>query len=680
MRLPFQRRKENPTAGVTLSYFGGRPQYRAGISVDTLAKEAYAGNPDVYAAIETKATACAGVAWYAERYVRGTWQRDDDHEILKLWNRPNPRTGKTAFVGNIVRWRCIAGEAYIARNELPKGTPRELWVQHPARMKIVPSKNAAREVERYEYEMGGRKQPLAVEDVLHMPFFNPMDEWYGLSPLQAAAKLVDQATAASDFNLGLLQNGGIPPLFLTLQDSLSETEFKRFKKELREVWAAHRNAGLPQMLEAGMDVKTVGAPPKDMQMLEAQRMFALKFAQVIRVPSEFLSGSEEKKYANYGEARKALYTEGALPELDLIQDEANNWLAPMFGDDVRLCYDRDDIEALKENQTELWSRIDASPELTLDEKRQAKGYEPLPDGAGEVVLAPFSLAPLTTLLADPEPAAEPVVGEEGAEGQSKALNIPDAQKAAYWKLVDAKRSRMEKAVTAVFADALKTDVAAAVKAIEWSPTPPAAISRMEKAVDARKAAWQKTQLDVWLKVGEPFAENVLEQLKQDAGPDRVKASADAWVVRVTAYLKQNGAKLVQGILDTTKKQLASEINAGIEAGESIPDIAKRVEAYGLEQIIPSRSRTIARTETVSASNAASIEAAKSTELPLEKEWIETADDRTRDSHKGVEAVPLDDPFVLGSGDEVEFPGDSSLGADAGEIVNCRCTQAYRVVE
>lgn len=674
MRNPFQRRKENPTASTTLAYFGGRPQYRAGLSVEALASEAYAGNADVYAAVETKATACAGVPWYAEKIVRGVWQRDDQHPILDLWNRPNPRTGNTAFVGNIVRWRCIAGEAYIARNEKPTGAPRELWLQHPGRMKIVASKNAAREIERYEYEMGGRKHPLLTEDVCHLPFFNPLDEWYGLSPLQAAAKLVDQAAAAADFNLGLLQNGGVPPLFLTMQDSLSDTEFKRFKKELHDVWSASRNAGLPQMLEGGMDVKTVGAPPKDMQMLEAQRFHALKFAQVIRVPAEFLSGAEEKKYGNYGDALKALYTEGALPELDLIQDEVNVWLAPMFGEGVRLRYDRDDVEALREDQNALWSRIDASPELTVDEKRIAKGYEPHPDKAlGASLLVPFSLTTMSTITAE----SAPIV--DFGDSKSKALNVPDAQKAAYWKLIDAKRQRTETVVAKMFKAQMDTDARAVVAAIKGATTPPAAIARAGKALDANTEAWRKLQVDVWLKVGEPFAQDVLAQLKTDAGPERVKA-ADAWIGRITQYLGKHGAKHIKGILDTTKQQVASQIEQGIAAGESIPDLAKRVEAHQLDQIIPNRARTIARTETVSASNAASLEAAKSTELPLEKEWIETADERTRESHTGIEPVALDSAFTLGSGDELEHPGDSSLGASADEIVNCRCAVAFRVID
>lgn len=850
-RLPFlSRRKENPVAKTVLGFYGGRPQYRT-TNVEAYAREAYMGNPDVFAAVETLATACAGVSWYAESKVRGVWQRTEEHDLLTLWNRPNPRMGNTRFIGDLVRWQCIAGESYAARNEKPTGAPKELWVLPPSRVKILPGRDLVEMVAGYEYEIGGCKQTLAASDVLHLAMFNPLDDFYGMSPLAAAAKLVDQASAAADYNLALLQNGGIPPLFLTTQEELGDEEFKAFKKEMHTSWMANKNVGLPQLLEGGMDVKTVGVAPKDMQMLEAQRMFALKFAQVLRVPAEFLSGAEEKKYGNYGDALKALYTEGALPRLDLIQDDANAWLSPMFGDGVRLRYDRDDVEALKEDQDKLWTRVNAATHLTVDEKRDLTGQAAYTGGGGDKILVPFGLSPIDELGDSPDPVEEapaeddpqgksmrrkaaeadhagamvalylpPEVAEqvavEGGEAaeqlhitlayfedagnarddwpavhalitnvarkhlplagalngqgvfhtpesdahwaavdvpgleamreelvtvldlagfpvrkdhgftphvtvlydaergaapelaaetvavafdevvlavggdrtalkrytpapRSKALNIPDAQKAAYWKLVDGKRLRLEKDVTKRFEKQIAADTDAVVAAISGAPTPPAARARMEKALDAQAATWSKLLGDVYVTVGKPFAEDTLAQLKTDAGPDVVKALPDAWVGRVRAYLEQHGAAKVTNILDTTKAKVSAQIDAGIEEWEGIPDIAKRVRT-AMEGISASRSRTIARTETVSASNAASMSAAESTGLPLEKEWISTADDKTRDTHQDVEAVGMDEPFVLASGDTLMFPGDSGEGADAGEIVNCRCTQSYRVLD
>lgn len=633
------------------------------------------GNPDVYAAIEIAAKSCAGVAWGVERKVRGgSWERLDSHPLLDLFERPRPGQANTGFVGGLVRWLLIGGEFFVARPELPAvGPPRELWTLQNHRVKIKPSNNPVAPIERYEYKVGGSEKYLKAEHVLHVPLFNPLDDFYGLSPLAAAAKLVDQADGAAEYNLGLLQNGGIPPGFLKTDDELGPDQFANLKKEMHDNWTASKNAGLPQLLEGGMSWQDAARSAKDMQMLEAQRMHALKFAQVVGIPSEFLSGAGEKKYANYPEARKALYMEFTCPTLDLLADAFNQWLAPMFSDDVRLVYIKDDIEALQEDREKVWARVNAAQHLTVNEKRALTGQDEIP--GGDVILVPFSLQPLSVATAEPE--AAPPAPEES---QTKALNVPDAEKAAYWKLVDSRRRRLEQSVAALAEKRLKADNTAILKAMQGAPTEPAMIGRMEKAVDAQAAAWQKWLEDVYVKVGEPFAEETLGQLKASAGPSRVKAAEGAWVARVMAYLKSNGAAKVKDIGESTKNSLRAVIEKGVADGLSIPKIAELVSEHNLAAIIPNRARTIARTETVAASNAASLAAAESTELPLAKEWISTADDRTRDSHQSVETVAMDEPFVLDSGSELDFPGDWSNGADAGDIVNCRCTQAYTVVD
>lgn len=60
-----------------------------------------------------------------------------------------------------------------------------------------------------------------------------------------------------------------------------------------------------------------------------------------------------------------------------------------------------------------------------------------------------------------------------------------------------------------------------------------------------------------------------------------------------------------------------------------------------------------------------------------KTWLTIGDGKVRESH--VEAngqkQPIDKPFVLPGG-LLQYPGDGSLGADAGETINCRCMTLY----
>ena len=46
--------------------------------------------------------------------------------------------------------------------------------------------------------------------VLHLKTFNPLNDWYGLSPIEAAAYSIDQHNQAGAWNQAMLQNGARP--------------------------------------------------------------------------------------------------------------------------------------------------------------------------------------------------------------------------------------------------------------------------------------------------------------------------------------------------------------------------------------------------------------------------------------------------------------------------------------
>jgi hypothetical protein len=101
-----------------------------------------------------------------------------------------------------------------------------------------------------------------------------------------------------------------------------------------------------------------------------------------------------------------------------------------------------------------------------------------------------------------------------------------------------------------------------------------------------------------------------------------------------------------------------------------------------------RARTIARTEIGMASNSATVEAARSLEIPgLKKEWVSLQDDRTRDGDgpnlgeganhydmNGVQ-VELDEKFTVPPDADMDGPGDEAGGAD--QVCNCRCTLIFK---
>lgn len=90
----------------------------------------------------------------------------------------------------------------------------------------------------------------------------------------------------------------------------------------------------------------------------------------------------------------------------------------------------------------------------------------------------------------------------------------------------------------------------------------------------------------------------------------------------------------------------------------------------------SHSMTVTRTEINAMCNLAALDGAYRSGMRF-KTWETFGDGKVRPSHKAVGGtrIPIDEPFTVGNS-KLMFPNDTSLGADAEEIANCRCTLKF----
>lgn len=111
-----------------------------------------------------------------------------------------------------------------------------------------------------------------------------------------------------------------------------------------------------------------------------------------------------------------------------------------------------------------------------------------------------------------------------------------------------------------------------------------------------------------------------------------------------------------------------------------PTIDKLITLYK-SSLLKSRGNAIARTETIQSLNRAQHEALSQAsdmgavkQKDIQRVWDTAGDDRVRETHREMDgqSVGLDDPFKTPDGYSLMFPGDASLGADAAEVINCRC--------
>src|SRR5205085_6672567 len=234
----------------------------------------------------------------------------------------------------------------------------------------------------YEYTVNGAAmlfdQGAALPPILHLTFFNPLDDYYGLSPLEAAAMAVDTHNAAAVWNKALLDNAARPSGVLAYEGAdgmpLSGQQYERLRKELDDAYQGMRNAGRPLVLEGGLAWKPMSLSPSDMDFLEAKHAAAREIALAFGVPPMLLAIPGDNTYSNYQEANRVFWRQSVLPLAGRIGCALTHWLAPVFGDGLMLTADTDRIEALSPDRAALWERVSKAPFLSVNEKRLAAGY------------------------------------------------------------------------------------------------------------------------------------------------------------------------------------------------------------------------------------------------------------------------------------------------------------------
>lgn len=355
-------------------------------SYAALAREGVMANAIAYRCVRMIAENAAAVPWLL--YEGAT--ELESHPLLDLLARPNAQQDGQALFERWYAFLQCAGNSYLEALLLG-GEVRELYVLRPDRVRVVPGPRGWPSA--YTYTVDGQVTTIAPEresgfmPVLHAALFHPLDDFYGFSPIEAAARAIDVHNAGGAWTKALLDNAARPSGALIYKGpdgapGLSDDQFQRLKRELEDAYQGSGNAGRPMVLEGGLDWKSMSYAPADMDFAASRDAAAREIALAFGVPPMLLGIPGDNTFSNYREANLSFWRQTVLPLVGRTAASLTRWLCPRFGDDLRLGYDADAIDALALDRESTWDKLNAATFLTLNERRQAAGYSPVEGGDG----------------------------------------------------------------------------------------------------------------------------------------------------------------------------------------------------------------------------------------------------------------------------------------------------------
>lgn len=178
---------------------------------------------------------------------------------------------------------------------------------------------------------------------------------------------------------------------------------------------------------------------------------------------------------------------------------------------------------------------------------------------------------------------------------------------------------------------------------------------------------------LYLNTGVDMAESTVRDLTR-----RKADTGSAWVSAIHRYAETRAGENIVSVTGTLRDALIGVLQGvmGAEGNEGlgIEKLARTVFRTFQKDVLLWQVRRIAQTETmISMAEAANI-AAQDLDVRFDKQWCISGIGNTRDSHEAMDGMIIGqyDIFEL-EGGRMAYPHDSSLGADASEIINCACS-------
>jgi len=639
----------------------------------------------------------------------------EDHDLLNLLYKVNPFTTIRQMIG--VTQLCIdaIGKAYWYKVRNKRGEIIELWLLRPDLVSY--KSNGTEYISYYEYTGRGKTERFETKDVI--PFLNPnaKDMRDGQSKLQPAMDLVRSQIFSSRWNMNFFYREARPDAILNVKQRapLDKDEKQVVRDEWNDNFQGPNRTHKIAIMQGDVEYKIIGENQKDMDFVNLDSSVRNNIMMALGVPKPILLPEEGNKTTVEG-AIYIFMSQTIEPNMQNIVDTLNEFLVPDF--DITLYLDFESpVPRDKATESTIIGNYVREGIMTRNEAREKLDLAPL-DGGDEILVSAM-LVPLNSAGSEPDPAAD-------TEKYLKVLRVKDTaveeeETKRFYKAIrgksshfknEEKRDDMIKNIAKSVIDKIKEGEDKKVKKVALKKYTPELKQVVWNKYNKESAQIEKVFEKMFIKLETDQQKRIVSYLFKekkdknyilkkdlagsvegynwkkevtifidvalplhtktivDAGKDAATRIGSAFDVNedVRAYISSKSMKFAGEVNETTKESLKATLSQGIEEGETLEELKKRVE-HTFDVRKGAGARAVAATETSASINGGWLEAFKQSKVIEKKEWYHAGasiNDRPEHVAMNGEVVNLDNKFSNG----LMFPCDPSASPD--ETVNCKC--------
>jgi HK97 family phage portal protein len=362
----------------------------------------------VYGCVNRLATDLARCPPYLyRRNSKGIEEREDDHPLYELFERPNPQQEWFEFAWQMWVGYLLRGNCYAPIQRDGRGNPTGLIPVNPDAAMVLEASDGSvfvnlNRIGLWQIAML-RDFPVAIpsEDIFHLRglTFNSL---VGVSTIGLARDAIGLSMALEQQASRWIANGARPSTWLKTTKVLNDVAAKRLKTQFDDLHAGYQNTGKTVVLEDGLEPVALQLTSVDLQFIAQRQWQPEDVCRFFGVPPHKIGlyadkrsdpqpqTAQDQDYVNSAVTWRAEAFEKRLAwTFDLDKDPKGQRLPP--DEQLRMKHDLTQLLRADVMTQSNVDRIDVLTGIrTQNEARAGRGLPPLP--GGDRLMMPTNMA------------------------------------------------------------------------------------------------------------------------------------------------------------------------------------------------------------------------------------------------------------------------------------------------
>ena len=304
------------------------------------------------------------------------------HPFLDMMADVNPWRQQFDTFSESQQYLDLTGDTYWYLTFDPVlGIPTQFFVLPSQWTSVVPDRN--KWIAGYEF---GRTREDALflqpREVLQFRNANPMNQFNGMSCLEASLDMHDLTRAMNASEMALNRNGARPSFIAAYDTKLNRKQRRENESMMNRIFAGNQNTGKIVVSDKTFELKQVSLPPRDMQYLEGRKWSKTEICAMFDIPESMMS-AEGSNRASSLTAMENYARYGVFPRLQLFEQTMNQQLIPLYNEPRIFCAFDSPIPEDLAFQLERAVNLYQGGLTTRNESREMQGLAPATDGGDE---------------------------------------------------------------------------------------------------------------------------------------------------------------------------------------------------------------------------------------------------------------------------------------------------------